>query len=214
MREPEIREEDGQNAADASNEKLRRAIARLVALVPASDEPQSPDPAARAKEIVRAASWKAATISGALTLPMGPLGLLTVLPDLMAIWNIQRKMVADVAAAFGKTAQLGPKQMLYCLFKHTTSQAFKGFVVWTGSRILFKQTTRAAFKELMQKIGVRVANRVTAKALSRWLPLVGTVGVAGYAYYDTAQVGKTTMTLLQTDFDDEDLLREDMCFSG
>src|SRR5918992_3587431 len=109
MRDPEIREEDDQTAVETPSEKIRRAIEQLVALVPASDEPQSPDPTARAKEIVRAASLKAATVSGALTLPMGPLGLLTILPDLMAIWQIQRKMVADIAAILGRTAQLGPK---------------------------------------------------------------------------------------------------------
>ena len=213
MHARETREETESAASDTPNERMRRALERLVTLVPASDEPQSPDPAARAKEIVHAASLKAATVSGALTLPMGPLGLLTVFPDLMAIWSIQRKMVADIAAAYGKTAQLGPKQMLYCLFKHTASQAFKGVVIWTGSRMLFKQTTRTALKEIFQKIGVTMADRVTAKAVSRWLPIVGTAGVAGYAYYDTTQVGKTATILLQTDFDDEDMIRRERCGS-
>jgi len=214
MRDSEIREEDDQTTVETPSEKIRRAIERLVALVPSSDEPQSPDPTARAKEIVRAASLKAAAVSGALTLPLGPLGLVTILPDLMAIWQIQRKMVADIAAILGRTAQLGPKQMLYCLFKHTTSQAFKGVVVWSGNRLLFKHTTQVALQEVLKKIGLGVADRVTAKALSRWLPIVGTVGVAGYAYYDTAQVGKTAMALLQANFDDEDLMREGMRFSG
>ncbi len=129
MRDPEIREEDDQTTVETPSEKIRRAIERLVALVPASDEPQSPERTARAKEIVRAASLKAAAVSGALTLPLGPLGLLTILPDLMAIWHIQRKMVADIAAILGRTAQLGPKQMLYCLFKHTTSRAFRKSVI-------------------------------------------------------------------------------------
>ena len=33
------------------------------------------------------------------------------------------------------------------------------------------------------------------KGLTRWLPVIGVVGVAGYAYYDTAQVGSTALDM-------------------
>jgi hypothetical protein len=48
----------------------------------------------------------------------GQLGLLTVLPDLVAMWRIQSQLVSDIAAVYGKTANLGREHMLWCLFKH------------------------------------------------------------------------------------------------
>lgn len=33
----------------------------------------------------------------------GPLGLLTILPDMYAIWRVQAQLVADIAAVYGKT---------------------------------------------------------------------------------------------------------------
>ena len=35
-------------------------------------------------------------------------------------------------------------------------------------------------------------------AASRWLPVIGAAAVAGYAYYDTLQVAKTAIGLLET----------------
>ena len=42
---------------------------------------------------------------------------------------------------------------------------------------------------------MRVGQRMTSSAIARWLPIVGAVGVGAYAYYDTAQVGRTAIAL-------------------
>jgi hypothetical protein len=39
------------------------------------------------------------------------------------------------------------------------------------------------------------------KGLARFIPVVGAVGVAGYAYFDTMQVAKTAIDLFQRDFE-------------
>jgi hypothetical protein len=108
--------------------------------------------------------------SGALALPPGPAGLITILPDLVAVWRIQAQMVADIAGAFGKAAVLSRAQMLYCLFRHSAAQAVRDLLVRFGERQLFQ---RAA-----ARVGVRVAQRTIAKSVSRWLPIVGVVGVS------------------------------------
>jgi len=41
-----------------------------------------------------------------------------------------------------------------------------------------------------------------AKTAARWLPVVGSIGVAGYAYYDTAQVAATATELFDSDSND------------
>jgi len=58
-------------------------------------------------------------VAGTLALPPGPLGWMTILPEMVGVWKIQAQMVADIAALYGKTATLTQEQMLYCLFKHT-----------------------------------------------------------------------------------------------
>src|SRR5205085_7657468 len=121
----------------------RDMIPRIVSLlqdafnrVPTSTEPPAANPGARAESIGKSASMKAAAISSALALPPGPAGLLTVLPDLLLIWKLQGQMVADVAAAYGKSVVLTREGMFYCLFKHAGAQVVRNMVVSEGGRLL------------------------------------------------------------------------------
>jgi len=100
------------------------------------------------------AARKAATVSGALALPPGPLGLLTIMPDLIAIWKIQQQMVVDVAATFGLRAQLRREVMIYCLFKHGSAALLRDLVVRVGERVLIREATSRVAQQLLRKIGI------------------------------------------------------------
>ena len=174
-----------------------RALERFISNVPKTDEHKSRDPVARARTIANTSAAKAALISGGLAIPPGPLGLATIIPDLIAIWKLQAQMVADIAGCFGKTAFLTREQMIYCLFKHAAAQLVRDLVTRVGERVLVRRVSLRAMQKILQKIAGRVTQRIIGKALSRWLPIVGAIGVGAYAYYDTAQVGKTAIELFQ-----------------
>jgi hypothetical protein len=106
-------------------------------------------------------------------------------------------MVADIAGAFGKSAVLSREQLLYCLFKHTAAQAVRDLVVRVGERYLVRRAGLRVVQGVAAKVGVKVSQRAIATSVSRWLPVVGIVGVAGYAYYDTAQVGATAIAFFE-----------------
>ena len=97
------------------------------------------DPDREADVIAKTAARQAAVLSGSLALPPGPLGFVTVLPDLYLIWKTQRQMVADIFALYGRSAELTRMHMLYCLFRHAASQALRDLVVRTGQRIVVEQ---------------------------------------------------------------------------
>jgi hypothetical protein len=176
---------------------VAQAILDIVAAVPATSEGVSSLPRERARSIQASACLRAAAVSGTLALPPGPLGLVTILPDLAAVWRIQAQMVADLAGAYGKTAALSQEQMLYCLFRHAAAQVVRDLAMRIGERIVFKHITIGALQALARRLGVNVTQRVLAKSVARWLPVVGAVGVAGYAYYDTAKVGLTATELFE-----------------
>jgi hypothetical protein len=176
-------------------DRFVRAILGFLGRIPRTSEQQSPTPAERARTIAKVAALKAAATSGTLSLPPGPLGLVTVLPDLVEVWRIQAKMVADIAGAFGKEAYLSREQMLYCLFRQAAAQAVRDLVVRVGERVLIRKTSFRALEELAAKIGVRVTERVIGRGVSRLLPVAGALGMAGYSYYDTAKVAETAVDL-------------------
>lgn len=175
--------------------RIAAAIVDFVGQIPASDVGNSVDPAATARRLGEAAARRAGLTAGSLALPPGPVGWLTVLPELLAVWRIQAQMVSDIAAAYGKQAVLGREQMLYCLFRHTAAQAFRDVVVRTGNRLLFRRATLKGLEYVAQRIGISVSQRALGKGLSRWLPVVGAVGVGWYARYDTRQVAQTAIAM-------------------
>jgi hypothetical protein len=171
-------------------------IERVVADVPAPATRPSPHPDQAADELVQVAAKKAALVSGSLALPPGPLGMLTVLPDLYVIWKIQRQMVADVFALHGRTGELTRTSMLYCMFRHAASHVFRDVAVRAGQRFVVRQLSSAAFRSALGSISLAVTRRVAGTTASRWLPLAGAAAVAGYAYWDTLQVAKNARKLL------------------
>jgi|WetSurSiteA1Bulk_404760.scaffolds.fasta_scaffold97260_1 hypothetical protein len=184
-----------------------QALLDVISQIPKTEEEQVTDPVARSRTIVIKAASKAAAVSGTLALPPGPLGLLTILPDLLAIWKIQAQMVADITGVFGKTAFLSKEQMVYCLFKHGAAQAVRDIVVRIGERTLIRRTSLRVIQKTLRRISVNITQKLAGRAISRWIPIVGAVAVGWYAFYDTRKVGKTAIDLFQKNLEiqNEDL---------
>jgi len=174
------------------------AIEEIVTGVPESREHAVERPANAARTLARKAAARAAAMSGALALPPGIFGMLTVLPDLIAIWRIQSQMVVDIAGLYGKEMQLTRTHMLYCLFRHAATQLTRDIAVRAGERFIIRQLSGGALRSALTSVGIVVTQRVAGTAASRWIPVAGAAAVAGYAYFDTMQVAKTAIRLLET----------------
>ncbi|MCC7039700.1 MAG: hypothetical protein IT516_05250 [Burkholderiales bacterium] len=183
--------------ADPSRE-VAGVIERVISHVPAPRTHEVSDPDRQAELIARSAARQAAVLSGSLALPPGPFGMITVLPDLYLIWKTQRQMVADIFALFGSTGELTRTHMLYCLFRHASSQVLRDVVVRTGQRVVVEQLSTGAIKSLSAKAGVEISKRVAGSAATRWVPLAGAAAVGAYAYWDTLQVARTARRLVDS----------------
>jgi hypothetical protein len=180
------------------------AIEDIVGAVPPSRERAVENPSAAAHKLARKAAARAAALSGTLALPPGVLGMLTVLPDLVAIWRIQSQMVADIAGLYAREVELTRTHMMYCLFRHAATQLARDVVVRAGERVVIRQLSGAALRNAMTTVGLSMTQRVVGTGASRWVPLIGAAAVAGYAYFDTIQVAKTAIRMLQTPLLTED----------
>jgi hypothetical protein len=202
--EHESEVEGAPERAPRRTEVLAKAILDVVASIPATREVRGESPAERARAIQTTAALKAAAVSGTLALPPGPWGIAVVIPDLVTVWRIQAKMVADIAGAYGQTAHLSQEHMVYCLFRHAAAQVVRDLVARVGERVVFRKATLRALQHVARRLGIKVTQQMIAKSAARWLPVVGSLGVAGYAYYDTTQVAATATELFASD-----LLRDD-----
>lgn len=185
----------GRQSSLRASRRIAEAILDYVGQTPASNECRRQKPAGRARAIARTAARQAAVTAGSLTLPPGPLGWLTLFPELRSLWKLQTQMVADIAACYGKTAELNREEMLYCLFRHTDPQAVRDLVAQIGNRHVVHLASRPETQSVALKIGMHITQRVIGKGISRWIPVIGAIGAGAYAYYDTDQVARTAIEL-------------------
>lgn len=181
--------------------RVAEVILDLVGRVPGTDEHRSRVPASRARAVANSAAARAAMTAGGLALPPGPLGWFTILPELIVVWQIQAQMVADIAGIHGKEARLTREQMLYCLFRHTAAQAARDLIVRVGQRYLVQRVSLRTLQSVAERVGIRITQQAIGKGISRWLPVVGALGVGAYAYYDTSQVARTAIELFKREIE-------------
>ena len=139
--------------------QIGKALVDFVSQIPPTSEPANASPHARARAIASAAALQAGAVSGTLALPPAPVGLITILPELAAVWRIQSQMVSDIAGAFDKSAFLSREHMLYCLFKHSAAQAVRDLVVRVGERYLVRQTSLRLLQATAARVGVELTQR-------------------------------------------------------
>jgi hypothetical protein len=185
----------------AASSAVGQAILGFIADIPASKERKSKTPHDAARRKASASAAKAALAAGALALPPGPAGWLTLLPEMIGVWNLQRQLVADIAALYGKKSSLTPEQMVYCLFQHTAAQGVRDLVVRVGQRTLVRRASPLVIRLITQRIGVKLTQRLLGRGMARWVPIVGAVGVGAYVYFDTAQVAATAIDLFESEIE-------------
>lgn len=180
-------------------QKIQTVLYELVSKVPKSKQHETEDPETIASAIAEIAARKAAAVSAGLALPPGPLGMATILPDLLGVWEIQKQMVADIAAVYGKTHDLTKETMVVCLFKHGGAKLVSEIFARVGERVIVRRTSLRALQAVLQKVGIRATQRVLGKLAGRWIPLIGAAILGAFSYLDTKKVGRNAIEIFSAD---------------
>jgi hypothetical protein len=166
-------------------------LERLLARVPESFEPKSSLPGEKARTIGKSATLRAAALSTGLALPRGASGMLTILPDLVAVWHIQTALIADIAACYGQSDKLDAQAMAYCLFKHMNEDLFVNWLLPTDKQLQFQPETNQMLGKLIQLVATRTAQRILGRVMGKWVPFISALGLGALTAYDTEKVGET-----------------------
>lgn len=172
---------------------LATAIVEAVGRVPASDEPVADDPRTRADRLARATAGKTAALSAVAALPPGPIGWITLLPEAAAIWRLQAQLVADIAAAHGRTDVLTSELLLHCLFSHSADRPIGGMVLRVGERLLVRTVSYRMLQPIARSIAVRLSRRTLARGVARFVPGVGSAAVAALSWRETRRVATNAL---------------------
>lgn len=190
-------------ALEKAGPRIEKLLSEVVLDIPESARKKSSDPETVARGLAAEAARKAAVCSGALALPQGPLGVLTMVPDLVVVWRCQAQLVADIAALYGQTARLDKELMAYCLFRHVAGDALKDVVMRAGERVIVSTTTIIAFYRVLRMIAGQYLAFLAGRFMVRWLPVIGIASLAAYSYKDTKRVGETAIETFRSKIEEK-----------
>ena len=187
----------GKEPVAIAHSRVAQAILDVIGNIPETDQRKSQNPRDQARHLASIAAGKAGLAAGGMASIPGPAGMLTVIPELLAVWRLQSQMVSDIAAVYGQKSKLTQEQMLYCLFKATAAKAVGELVVIIGQRVLIRRPALSVLQRVAQRVGIKVTQKLLGKGIARWLPIVGALGVGAFTYYETGQVAQTAIELFE-----------------
>jgi uncharacterized protein (DUF697 family) len=199
---PKSTDKSGKLGSDSAlNSRSVSFLEGLIELFAGLDDYRSPyaptiqPPKQVIEQLVQNASFKTGLASATCSLPPGPFGILTILPELLVIYRIQGQLIKDIAAIYGKDVHVTRELLLYCMFKHGGAQVFRKIIQETSLKILIRPTTVRAFQSVMERLGLMISKTIIRKQFARWIPLGGAVFTGTFAYFDTKKVGSTAVEL-------------------
>lgn len=168
-----------------------------------ADHPERrPSPGQIDSIIASCANQNGLIAAGANLIP-GPLGALTIVPELTIIIRNQIQMIYDLGVAQGKEAHLNG-DMLLAIFYTVTGGGAISLAAVKGGQLLVRRASLRIIQRIIIWLGGKITQRVLKALLARWIPIVGSVAMGIWARQSTAAMGRKAAGLLGLDIVIED----------
>lgn len=151
-----------------------------------------------AQSIVDAYALKCASVSGLASLAPGPLGMLTIVPDLIIVLRLQTEMLAKLSVAYNKEKAISKELVLFMLFQSVGVTGIS-FVVVKSTQVIVKRASARLLQRIITMMGGRVLQRTAGQAVARWIPGLGAAAMAIWVRYMTRKIGNEAINLLSKD---------------
>ncbi len=161
-------------------------------------------PLGKPEEMIDEAAQKAFTISTSLGLVPGPLGMVTILPEVIALAKLHVNLIHRIARYHNKQQHVSREIVLLILANVMGVAVGEVLVRKVGTALVLKSVNSVVARRVAQKIGSRIISKAAEKAIGRWIPVL-TAPLFGYFSRSlTKKVGREAERLfsgeLEVDF--------------
>lgn len=145
-------------------------------------------------------------IAAASGLLPGPLGYISIIPELVLIVKNQLTMIYDIAFHHEKSGNITPTYFttLYFMLYHKVLGS-KEIVI---SETDFQKTQQSLQERLTGAIVIQIMSRLGRSMVCRWLPVIGATALAIWAGYETKKLGALSIKY----FSEAENVDKDMLF--
>lgn len=169
----------------------------LMSFAPSTVEPNGQTP----EQLTSAASWKAFTISTAAALPPGPIGLVTIVPEIIAVTKIQMNLIYSIAAYHGNQGKLNHTLVVLIFANEAGLFVGRQLLKKAGARVIVRALGSKAIRPIAQKVAARIGARITQRFVGRWIPFVLAPAFGAFSKRMTTKIGREADQLLGQDID-------------
>jgi hypothetical protein len=148
------------------------------------------------EEMTRKASRSAFLLSTGAGMPMGPIGLATIVPELIGLIKIQINLIYRIAKYYNQEAKVSATLVLFILgnalgvvLKHAITEKI-------GVQIAARSLSAEGTKKLTKKIGEKIGVEIFQRAAGRWIPFVLAPVFGYFSLSMTRRVGREAEKLL------------------
>jgi hypothetical protein len=147
------------------------------------------------QKMIRKASRAAFLISTGAGIPTGPMGLATIVPEVVALIKLQINLIFKVAKFHQQEAKVNKTIILTVLGVAMGVVLKHALINKVGTRLIVKSLSAEGAKRITREIGEKFATGLLKRGLGRWIPLI-LAPVFGYLSLSmTRKVGREAESL-------------------
>jgi hypothetical protein len=147
------------------------------------------------QKMIRKASRAAFLISTGAGIPTGPMGLATIVPEVVALIKLQINLIFKVAKFHQQEAKVNKTIILTVLGVAMGVVLKHALINKVGTRLIVKSLSAEGAKRITREIGEKFATGLLKRGLGRWIPLM-LAPVFGYLSLSmTRKVGREAESL-------------------
>jgi hypothetical protein len=147
------------------------------------------------QKMIRKASRAAFLISTGAGIPTGPMGLATIVPEVVALIKLQINLIFKVAKFHQQEAKVNKTIILTVLGVAMGVVLKHALINKVGTRLIVKSLSAEGAKRITMEIGEKFATGLLKRGLGRWIPLM-LAPVFGYLSLSmTRKVGREAESL-------------------
>lgn len=171
---------------------LEKVLSSLLSYKDGEEPEGTPD------EMIEEAARKAFRISTALGLIPGPIGFVTILPEVVTLTKLQINLIYRIARHYGRAEEVD-KEIVLLILANVMGVAGGGALVRkAGSLLVIRSANTQVVKALARKVGTHVIDTAAKKAIGRWIPMA-TAPLFGYFSRSlTRKIGMEAKRLLSS----------------
>jgi len=147
------------------------------------------------QKMIRKASRAAFLVSTGAGIPTGPIGLATIVPEVVSLIKLQVDLIFKVAKFHRQEAKVNKTIVLAILGVAMGVVLKHALVNKVGTRLIVKSLSAEGAKRITREIGEKFATGLLKRGIGRWIPLM-LAPVFGYLSLSmTRKVGREAESL-------------------